>query len=108
MVDRDQGTTSFLDAVCRVLWMMLGPILLAILAYLIIKTGNGWLTGADIGFLAVLAVMLAARWLEARGGNARTADGEPAGPEHLRRYLVIASVSGIAAWIAANIFANHW
>ena len=70
-MSNDRGAT-LRDVLTRLYWMMLGPLLLALLAYVVIKTGNGWLTGADIGFLAVLAGLLLARWLEFRGGNDTT------------------------------------
>ena len=75
-----QPTTSLLVLVCRIFWMMLGPLLLALLAFTIIMKGNGWFTPADFAFLAVLGVLFLARWLEFREGNPLTSSGEPATP----------------------------
>jgi hypothetical protein len=105
-MSNDRGAT-LREVLIRLYWMMLGPLLLALLAYVVIKTGNGWVTGADIGFLAVLAGLLLARWLEFRGGNPRTAEGEPATPAHLRRYVIGAATVGLAVWVGANILGNY-
>ena len=85
---QDKNTATLGDVLARLFWMMFGPILLAVFAYLIIKTGNGWLTRFDFAFLAILGGVILARWLEFRGGNPRTAEGEPATAAHLRRYVI--------------------
>lgn len=103
----DRNVTSGRDILARLFWMMIGPMLLALFAYLIIKTGNGWLTGFDFAFLGVAAAMMLARWLEFRGGHAKTAEGEPATPAHLRRYLIGVAVLGLAVWVIANIIGNY-
>lgn len=102
-----QPPTSFHAILSRVFWMLLGPVVLAILTYTIISKGSGWFTPADFAFLAVLVFLLLARWLEFRGGNALTAFGEPATPIHLRRYALRASALGLAAWVVANLIGNH-
>ena len=101
-------TTSPLVILARVYWMMLGPLLLALLAFTIIDRGNGWFTPADLAFLVVLGGLLLARWLEFRGGNPQTSTGEPATPAHLRRYVCGAVLLGFAAWGVANLLGNHW
>lgn len=106
MQDRNAATLG--DVLARMFWMMLGPILLAVFTYLIIKTGNGWMTRMDVAYLGILAGILLARWLEFRGGNPRTAEGEPATPAHLRRYIIAVSLLGVAIWIVANLLGNHW
>jgi hypothetical protein len=98
---------SLLGLVGRVFWMLLGPLLLGVTTYMIIRTGNGWLTIADLAFLGLLAGMMLGRWLEFRGGNPQTAEGEPAGPHHLRRYLIAVLMIGLAIWVIANIVANY-
>ncbi len=103
---QDKDSASLGDILARLVWMMIGPVLLALFGYLIIKTGNGWLTGPDFAFIGVLAGMMLARWLEFRGGHAQTAEGQPATPEHLRRYLIGVAVLGVAGWVIANIFGN--
>lgn len=104
----ERPVTTFAAFAARLVWMFIGPLILGFLALQIISTGNGWLTGADWAYLIVLAMVLAGRWLEYRGGNSRTATGEPATPDHLRRYLVGATVIGLTVWVGANFLGNHW
>lgn len=91
----------------RVFWMMIAPLALVLLAYFIVKTGNGWMTGFDIGFLSVLAAMVGARWLEFRVGEPQTTDGAPATTRDLRRFAWGALVGGLLVWAAANLLGNH-
>jgi hypothetical protein len=48
--------------------------------------------------------MLLGRWAEFRGGDPRTATGEPATRQDLRRYTLLASVLGLAVWGAVALF----
>lgn len=99
--------TSLLGVLGRLIWMMLGPMGLVLMTFLVIKTGDGWLTGADFGYFGILAAMMFARWLEFHGGNPQTAEGQPATSEHLRRYLIGVAVLGLSAWVIANIVGNY-
>jgi hypothetical protein len=101
------NASSFADLLARIFWMMIGPLCLALLAFTIIRIGSGWLTWADMAYMAVLWGMLLARWLEFRGGNPRTGDGQPATPVHLRRYVKSAIPLGIGMWFVANVLGNH-
>jgi hypothetical protein len=85
---------------------MFGPAAMLICTIVIIETGNGWFTGADFAFLIALAVTVLARCLDFRAGNPRTAMGEPAQPNHLRRYVPAALVLGLAVWSVANLIGN--
>lgn len=100
-------STGCLGPLARVVWMLIGPLALAVLAYNIIKTAGGWLTGADFAYLAVLVAIGLARWVEFRYGKPETAQGEPATPGDLRRYLIGLSVVGILAWACANVMGNY-
>ncbi len=102
-----QTNYPVLTLVSRVYWIMLGPLLLVLMAVLIIKTGNGWLTGPDFAFLILLAALLFARWLEFQGDNPQTADGQPANASHLRRFLFGAVALGFGGWVAANVIGNY-
>ena len=92
----------------RLLWMMIGPMILMLLTVNIINSGSGWLTAADVAFFVVLGIMLLARWFDFRAGNPRTISGDPATPRHLRRYLPLTLVIGLGVWAAANAIGNHW
>jgi len=87
--------------------MMLGPAVLFLLALSIARDGGGWFTSKDIAFLLVLGGLILARFLELQGGNARTADGEPASMFHLRRYVVMAIPLGLTVWLVANLIGNR-
>lgn len=103
----DRYRASMGEVLARLFWIFVGPLALAVLAFAIVKTGNGWLTGPDFAFLGLLAGVMLARCLEFRGGHAQTADGEPATPAHLRRYLVGATLIGLAVWVVANVIGNN-
>ena len=100
--------SSFGVLLARLGWMLFGPLALLLLTITIVSRGSGWLTAADVAFLAVLAAMLAARWLQLRSGQAQTTAGEPATRADLRRYLALATALGLAAWAGANVLGNHW
>jgi hypothetical protein len=72
-----------------------------------VRTGQGWFTPADFGFLGVLTGMIIARVWEFRLGHPQTASGEPAGAAVLPRYMIGAALVGLAVWAVANYFANH-
>lgn len=61
----------------HLLWMFVGPFALVLLLMSIVETGSGWLTGLDIGLLIVVVLMLCARWIDQRSGQASTVYGEP-------------------------------
>jgi hypothetical protein len=102
-----QLSNSLLVLISRIFWMAVGPVTLALLAFTIINKGGGWFTPTDFVFLAVLAVLLLARWIEFLGGDPHTSTGEPATPDDLRRYVLYAIILGLGAWIVANLIGNH-
>jgi hypothetical protein len=104
----NQEITSLLGILGRVIWIMLGPLLLVLMTFLIIETGNGWLTAADFAFLSILAGMMLGRWLEFHAGNPQTAEGEPATARDLRRYLIGTTIIGLGVWAIANVIGNYW
>ncbi|MGE3806092.1 MAG: hypothetical protein AB7K24_15585 [Gemmataceae bacterium] len=100
--------TSLSAAFSRIFWMMLGPMILVVVALNIAQSAAGWLTGADMIFLIVLAGMIAARWFEFHKGDPQTATGAPATPAHLRRYVLSAALLGVGVWVIVNLVGNHW
>jgi hypothetical protein len=105
MADR---TTPGYAGFARLYWMFLGPMLLLLTAIAVANDGGGgWIAPKSLAFLGLLALMLACRWAEFHAGDARTAEGEPATPAHLRRYLIVAALIGSAVWIAANFVAAN-
>jgi hypothetical protein len=95
-------------ALGRVTWMFFGPMLLVVTAAAIAMRGSGFFSFADLFYFLVLGAMLAGRWVEFRGGDPQTATGEPASPQHLRRYLLAASLVGLAVWGTARLSRAFW
>lgn len=102
-----QPMSSFGVLFTRLAWMVFGPLALFLLISTIARSSEGWFTGPDFAYLGVLGVMLLSRIVEFRNGSAITADGQPMTKLHLLRYLVVTGVLGVAAWVVANILANH-
>jgi hypothetical protein len=98
---------NYFALLARLAWMLVGPPLLAIFAYLVIRTGKGWLTLFDYGYFTVASGLVFARWLEFRLGNPQTAEGQPATPQHLRHYIVEVVTIGVLLWVIANILGNY-
>jgi hypothetical protein len=91
----------------RFYWMMLGPLILALLTIANVN-GKGWFGMADVAFLVMLAGLVVARWYEFRRGDPTTSTGEPATPNDLRRYVIGVIVIGLGLWVLANLAGNYW
>lgn len=91
----------------RLMWTLLGPMLLLASIYAIIFVGKGWFTPWDGFFAALVALMIAGRWLEHRSGSATTITGEPATTGHYHRYLKVLPAVALILWLAANVVNNH-
>jgi hypothetical protein len=101
------NATHLIPVFGRLFWMMVGPMALVMTTYSIVSSGNGWTTGANFLFLAVLSGMICGRWLEFRGGRPQTQTGEPATAADLRGYILMVVTAGPAVWVIANILGNY-
>jgi hypothetical protein len=102
------ANASTLVVLSRLVWMMFGPMLLTVTALIIANAVDaGWRTTADIAFLLILALTIAARWIEFGGGGAMDGTGKPVSREHVVRYTGIMLVGGLAVWVGANVVANY-
>lgn len=99
--------SSFGEFVSRLFWILVGPLVLAILALAIVNSGSGWLTAIDAAFFVILACVLAARWFEFQRGHATTATGQPADRRVIINYTIGTILAGICLWIVANFVGNH-
>ena len=90
----------------RLVWMLLGPLTLAVCALVITQRQEGWVTPQNLFYFVILGGMLLGRWAEFRYGQPMTATGEPASIDHLRRYAIGVSILGLAIWVAANVLGN--
>jgi hypothetical protein len=102
-----EPTTTGPALVGRIIWMMVGPITLALLALQIVQQRHGWLTPTSIGYILVLGVTLLGRCLEVRSGSPTTVTGEPLTKDHLRRYALAAGTIGVAIWFVANLVGDQ-
>jgi hypothetical protein len=91
----------------RLLWFIVGPAMLMVLAVLIVNSGSGWWTVLDMLFFVAIALMVWSRWAEIRSGYGRTAYNDPATPAHFRRYVTVMVPVALAAWAVANVLGNH-
>jgi len=100
-------TGSLAAVLGRLVWMMVGPLSLALTLYYIVTSGTGWGTGVDLLYFVILLAMILGKWLEFRGGDPRTSTGDPAKPGDLRRYILMTLGVGAAVWAVANLVGNH-
>ena len=91
----------------RIIWFMFGPMALLVLAIMIVEKRQGWLGMASIAFLIVLLMTVVARWIDFRGGNAMTAEGEPATERDVRQFMSRSSLIGAAIWVIANLIGGR-
>ncbi len=77
-----EGITSISAILARILWTLLGPAAMGLVAVAIVTCGNGWLTPLDAFYAVVVALMIGGRWVEQRSGTAATVTGVPATIEH--------------------------
>ncbi len=90
----------------RMIWFMVGPAVMLILAAVNLDRGGGWLTGVDIAFLVTLAITILARCIDFRLGRPETAAGTPATPADLRRYIpLVIAIAGMV-WAITNVIGN--
>jgi hypothetical protein len=91
----------------RLVWFMIGPAAMLILAATKMERGGGWLTGLDIAFFIMLALTILARCIDFRLGRPQTASGTPATAAHLRRYIPLMLVIGVLVWTMTNVIGNR-
>lgn len=93
--------TPVLPLFGRLLWMLLGPLAVALCAFGLVQGGLtfGWL---DLLYAVAVGLLPLGRWLEFRGGHAKTSTGEPATVADLRRYSVLVPTVGLLVWAAAK------
>ena len=91
----------------RMLWFFFGPMVLMITLWGILYQGSGWITVLDGVYVVAMLLMIGARWVEQRSGQATTAMGERATWADFRRYATLLVPLAAAAWITANAVGNH-
>jgi hypothetical protein len=102
-VESSNETTSLRQVIVRMVWMMLGPGVLALLLFNIAGQGKGWGATSSIAFLVVLVGVILARFLDPRNSF-----GEPSTTAGFRRYAIGALGLGVAGWALANLLGIYW
>lgn len=88
----------------RLLWMVVGNLVLVLAAVNIHQQGMGFnLTAADAVFWCVACCLPAIRYLDIRLFSGRTADNQPATMAHWTRYVVVLFAVSLAVWVAAHL-----
>jgi hypothetical protein len=100
-MDNDQHSSGFVQ-LGRIVWIALGPAVLAISAMYIVESGASWRSPASVFYFATLAVIIFGRWVEARSGHPLDSFGEPATPKDFHRHVVLVLLIGVAIWVLAN------
>jgi hypothetical protein len=102
------ANTSGVAQLARLIWIMFGPMGLTVTALVIAgAVGTGWRTSADYIYFVLLALTIAARWVEFAGGGATSGTGEPVSRRDVVRYSITTLIIGLVAWVCANVIANH-
>ncbi len=99
--------TQATPLVARVVWFILGPLVLLFTLWGILVQGSGWITVLDGVYLVIVLAMIGARWVEQNSGQAMTTTGERATWDDFRRYATGLVPLAVVAWGAANLLGNH-
>src|SRR5690606_21775350 len=94
--------TSGVGALLRIFWMFFGFAVLGLVAAVTAYRTPGEPSWRDVLFWAVVAALVAARWIDVERYDGRTADGEPASFADVRTYAVKVGVLALALWGAAH------
>ncbi len=86
--DEPEAITSFSVLLAKVLWALLGPLVLGCIAIAIATRPRGWFTWIDAAFAA---------------GTATTAAGRRATTVDFRRFCSFLTAGAAVAWIAAHV-----
>lgn len=89
----------------RLGWMIVGPLAAVVAGYSVATAGKDWTTGVDLGYGIAVAGTVGCRLWDFRLGKPLTAEGAPATPTHLRRYLGTTAAVAAACWVAMKAVA---
>jgi hypothetical protein len=87
----------------RLMWMLLGPLLLFVATLCLFKARDSLWGLGDLAYFVCLFAIVLARWIEFQSGFGLTADGEPATAQQIRRFTLAAVVVGLAVWTGATV-----
>lgn len=94
------GQDSLIALAVRVGWMLAIPVLVFVLGGVIFQQHR--FSPLDIAYAGAVLLLLATRYVDVIRFGGRTAEGEPAGREHLRRYAIRVVPAAAALWGTAH------
>ncbi len=104
MPDLERAPASPAGCLLRLVWMLLGNFVLAIVLIAIAQdVGDGWFSRLDALFWLVVAATIVARYADIAHFQGRTADNQPADLGHWRRYTLSLLAIVTAAWVGAHL-----
>lgn len=96
MAAPEKTNTPFAGCFCRLIWMLVGIVILLFLGIEIVRRPG--FSGVDAAAGAVVAGMILARFVDVRYLNGQTADGKPATMADWRRYSVRLAALALVLW----------
>ena len=90
----------------RLFWMILGHALLAFCTISILRGGSRLPSLEDAVYWAVVACLLAARFVDIQYFQGRTADGDAASMADWRSYALRVSIAYAGLWLVAHVIGN--
>lgn len=99
--------TSFAVMIAHITWLFIGPLVLVLTLFSIVKAGSGWGTVLDAVFFVLVGLTVWCRWFDQQSGQATNCYGEPATWANCRRYMLWLPVVAGVAWITANVMGNR-
>ncbi len=84
----------------RIFWMLIGNIAL-LMATASVYGSGGW-SIADVVFWLIVGLLIGARYIDIVRFKGKTADGKLATMAHLKRYVLMVLLGGVALWAAAR------
>jgi hypothetical protein len=103
----EHPVTSIKILAVHLIWFLLGPIALFISILSIVSAGIDWLSGRDIVFCGIVALMIFARWADQKSGQGATSEGKPSTWQDFQQYVVMLSALATGAWLMAKAF-GYW
>jgi len=90
----------------RLCWMAFGNCVLVYSALFILQNSRSFLSAADAVFWAVLAAVIAVRYVDIKRFHGQTVTCEPATMAHWRRYVMFMLGISFVIWSLAHVMAR--
>jgi hypothetical protein len=93
--------------IVHLFWMLLGPALLFAFLYVNTTEDTNWLSGIDVAYFVVFALVILSRWLDQRSGQCTLTDGQISTWQDYKRFVYVVVPSALSAWVATNLIGNY-